>query len=348
MTRLLTRDDFREGVFSRDRHTCVLCGAPGQDAHHILERRLFKAEHEKGGYFLDNGATVCGPCHIRCETTDVSVEEVRAKAGIAKPVLPSHLYEDQVYDKWGNIIMPNGLRLRGELFYDESVQKVIAAHLHEFSNYVKFQRTWHLRWSPGMHKDDRMLDNMDGFQGERVIMSLKMDGQNTSCYSDYYVHARAIDGEDHESQHWVKQFWSARAGDLPEGWRVCAENLYAEHSIHYDDLQSYFLGFHVWNERNNCLDWDQTKEWFELLDIKPVTVLYDGIYDEKVIREIEKQIDFEKHEGYVLRVARSFSYGEYGRVVGKYVRSGHNKLQKHNFKAHAIVRNGLLESKHAP
>jgi len=45
---LLTRDEFREGVFARDRHTCVNCRKPGVDAHHIMERRLFP----DGGYYL--------------------------------------------------------------------------------------------------------------------------------------------------------------------------------------------------------------------------------------------------------------------------------------------------------
>ena len=54
---LLSRDDFRELTFQRDGHRCVLCGAPAQDAHHIIERRLFP----DGGYYLGNGASVCGP-----------------------------------------------------------------------------------------------------------------------------------------------------------------------------------------------------------------------------------------------------------------------------------------------
>ena len=39
-----------------------------------------------------------------------------------RPVLPDHLYEDQRYDKRGNIITPNGSHLRGELFFDQSVR----------------------------------------------------------------------------------------------------------------------------------------------------------------------------------------------------------------------------------
>jgi hypothetical protein len=37
---LLTREVFRTAVFARDGDRCVICGAPGQDAHHIVERQL--------------------------------------------------------------------------------------------------------------------------------------------------------------------------------------------------------------------------------------------------------------------------------------------------------------------
>lgn len=341
--RLLTRDAFREGVFERDGHKCVLCKAPFNDkfsAHHIIERRLWTAPHQFGGYFLDNGATVCEPCHIKCERTDVTVEEVREAAGITRKPLPEHLYEDQVYDKWANIIMPNGTRLRGELFFDGSVQKVIADHLHEFTHHVKAPRTWHLPWSPGMHDDDRMLRDMAPFIGKRVIATRKMDGENTTMYSDY-IHARSLDGRHHPSRDWVKQFHAKRAYNIPEFWRIGGENVYAEHSIRYEDLKSFFLGFHVWNEKNVALAWDEALEWFELLDITPVDVLYDGIYDEKAIRAIEANLNWDRDEGYVLRVADSFSYGEYKTHVGKFVRKDHVRTTKHHWQAQAVIPNKL-------
>jgi hypothetical protein len=52
-TALLTRDQFREAVFARDKHKCVICKEPAKDAHHIMERRLFTETDELGGYFLD-------------------------------------------------------------------------------------------------------------------------------------------------------------------------------------------------------------------------------------------------------------------------------------------------------
>jgi len=73
-TKLLTCDEFREAVFARDGHKCVFCGARAEDAHHIIERRLWP----DSGYYLDNGASVCEKHHLDCEQTTISVEDVRA------------------------------------------------------------------------------------------------------------------------------------------------------------------------------------------------------------------------------------------------------------------------------
>ena len=119
--KLLTRDAFREGVFLRDGHKCVFCDKPAKDAHHILERRLWP----DGGYYLENGASVCEEHHLACERTAISVEDVRNAAAIRKVWVPPHFYDDHVYDKWGNPVLEDGRRGKGELFFDESVQKAL-------------------------------------------------------------------------------------------------------------------------------------------------------------------------------------------------------------------------------
>lgn len=336
--KLLTRDEFREGVFARDGHMCVFCARPAVDAHHIIERRLWP----DSGYYLENGASVCAEHHILCETTQISVEQVREACGISRIVVPEHLYADQAYDKWGNPVLENGTRLRGELFFDESVQKVLGQGgvLGDFTHWVKFPRTHHFPWSQGVSDDDRVLTSMDAFIGQRVIFTVKKDGENTSMYSDY-IHARSVDGRGHPSRSWVKQFWSSIRADIPPGWRICGENLYAKHSIHYQDLPSYFMGFSIWNERNICLSWDETLEWFELLGITPVPVLYDGIYDEAVARRLWSEKDWATCEGNVGRVAEAFSYGEFRHKVGKFVRSGHVQTAKHWMRGQRIERNLL-------
>lgn len=330
MDKLLTRDDFREGVFARDKHKCVLCGAPAQDAHHILERRLWPDQ----GYYLNNGASVCGPCHIDCEATIVSVERVREAAGITKPIIPPHLYSDVSYDKWGNPILPNGQRLKGELYDDESVQKILHGTRNNFTHYVKYPRTYHLPWS-NMGKDDRMGDPS---QLDYVVVTEKMDGENTSMYRDY-IHARSIDGRSHPSRDYVKQFHARICHEIPEGWRVCGENLFAKHSIGYDKLPDFFMGFSVWNERNICLSWTETLEWFELLGITPVPTLYVGPF--RMFKHETVGLNYTESEGYVVRDFGAIRYGEFRQKVFKYVRPGHVQTTKHWMYGQAVQRNQL-------
>jgi hypothetical protein len=342
MPELLTRDRFREAVFARDGSMCVICRAPAKDAHHIIERRLWP----DGGYYLDNGASVCEPHHIACETTEISVEEVRAACGIRRVLVPPHLYVDQPYDKWGNPVLPNGQRLKGELFFDASVQKILAQAgvLGQFTHLVKYPRTHHLPWSEGITEDDRIMPALTGLVGRRVIATEKMDGENTTLYRDHF-HARSVASRPHESQTWVKQMWGQIAHEIPDGWRVCGENLYAGHSIPYTRLPSYFLGFSIWTDRNECLAWDDTLEWFDLLRIVPVPLLYDGVFDEAAIKALWKPTDWHTREGYVVRTADGFTYGEFRTKVGKFVRPHHVQtvqLWKHGQR---IDRNRLASDK---
>lgn len=325
--KLLTRDAFREGVFERDGHRCVMCQEPAKDAHHILERRLFS----DGGYYLDNGASVCEPCHIEAEQTTISCDVLRGKAGISSIVLPEHLYKDQEYDKWGNLILENGRRLKGELFEDQSVQKILGQGgvLKDFVKYVKYPRTHHLPWSPGVNSDDRVLESLEVFEGKEVVITVKMDGENTTLYNDH-IHARSIDSGGADWRTWAKTIWAKTGWQIPEGWRVCAENLQAKHSIKYTDLPSFLMMFSIWNEKNVCLSWDETLEWASLLELEVVPTVYRGTWDEQLVKDIHRQ----EHagspcEGYVVRLVESFHYKDFKRCVGKYVRMDHVATSRH-------------------
>jgi hypothetical protein len=337
-SKLLTRDTFREGVFARDGHKCVFCDKPAADAHHILERRLWT----DGGYYLENGASVCSEHHLACERTAISVEDVRYAAAITKVLVPEHLYDDHIYDKWGNPVLEDGRRGKGELFYDISVQKALSdgGVLGLFISKVKYPRTNHLPWSPGVNDDDRVMSNLSAFEGKRVIATKKMDGENTTMGPDY-IHARSLDSRGGADRAWVKQFWATFAHDIPVDWRICGENLWAEHSIHYTALQSYFLGFSIWNEINECLDWDNTLQYFSILGITPVEVIYDDIWNEKKIRDLEKTLNWETDEGFVIRLADSFSYREFKESVAKFVRKGHVQTTKHWRAGGHFIPNGL-------
>lgn len=323
---LLTRDQFREGVFARDGHKCVICKEPAVDAHHILERRLWP----DGGYYLNNGASLCELHHIQAEQTVIDCTILREAIGAQEVLLPPHLYRDQEYDKWGNPILPNGQRLRGELFDDESVQKILLSapfYAGTFTNHVKYPRTYHLPWSPGITKDDRAMKDDSVFQGKEVVVTLKMDGENTTMYKDF-IHARSLTMEPHPSRSRVKAIHASIAADIPDLWRVCGENVTAVHSLKYENLPGHFLVFSIWNDRNICLAWDGTVEWAELLGLPMVPTLFRGKYDRK---EIEKRFFplIKEHEGYVIRLAESFPYSAFRSSVAKYVREGHVQTHGH-------------------
>jgi hypothetical protein len=318
---VMSRNEFRSAVLIRDNSLCVFCGQPAADAHHIMERRLFP----DGGYYLDNGASVCESHHLLCEQTIIRTDEVRTAAKIKDIVLPPHLYSDEEYDKWGNIVLPNGTILKGELFFDESVQKALlqGGKLTLFTDMVKYPRTYHVPWSQGITKDDRVHGDMKHFEGQEVVVTVKEDGENTTMYRNG-IHARSTDSLHHPSQSWVKNFHSIFSYNIPDGWRVCGENLYAKHSIHYRNLSTYFYGFSIWTERNVCLSWAETMEWFALLEIEPIPILYQGVYDEELIKPLYRQVmNGDECEGYVIRMAGSFTYGDFRRSVAKFVRKNH-------------------------
>lgn len=512
---LLSRSAFREGVFQRDGYRCVVCKAPAVDAHHIIERRLFS----DGGYYLDNGASVCEEHHLAAESTLLSCDELRLLCGIGIVLLPPHFYcdgcgnhpidgdnyakkgsetrstlytvqssgshtvrqqrpsetlpedmrsslqlspysrsgpsecdkerashrgrvcddtgpeanicearesvcsgapdgdgakirsisrsdrrrssperdkgrqstgeprvdsdrrisrdvdDDQntsethkgtggensrtgewkysagrclnkstctKYDKWGNIIHPDGTRSPGELFHDESVQKVIAPVLHLFTWQVKYPRTHHLPWSPGTTDDDRVLSSVTQFRDQEVVVTEKMDGEQTTMYRDF-IHARSLSGGSHPSRTWVRSIHGRIAHEIPEGWRVCGENLQAKHSIYYEALPSYFMVFAIFDRRGTCLSWDETEEWAALLDLHTVPVLYRGPYDKAKVTWCwtGESVHGGEQEGYVLRVARAFKASEFKTLVGKYVRADHVQTVAHNWLRQEIVPNRL-------
>lgn len=342
---LLSREDFKKQVFARDRNCCVVCGGEAQDAHHIVERKLF---HD-GGYYLDNGVSLCSGCHLKAEQTLLSCDFLRIAAGIETTVLPEHLSQEDNYDKWGNIILGNGLRLKGDLFEEEQVQKILPDQIKVlFDKYIKYPRTFHLPWSPGSTSDDKFMTSTDGLVGKQVIVTAKMDGENTSMYSDR-VHARSVNSDAHPTRTWIRALHGKIAHEIPEGWRICGENLYAKHSILYDKLPSYFMIFSVWNDKNNCLSWEDTKEWAALLGLPTVPELYEGEYNEALIKDVLNgarvglmaSLGSSDVEGYVVRVANSFHYRDFRNFAGKYVRKNHVQTSEH-WMSQAVIPNKII------
>lgn len=206
---------------------------------------------------------------------------------------------------------------------------------------IKYPRTFHLPWSLGRTCDDKVLQSIEHLLDLPYVVSLKKDGECTSLYSDGF-HARSLDSRHHPSRDWLKRFHAGIAHNIPAGWRVCGENVYARHSIAYTDLPSYFLGFSIWDDQNMCLGWDDTLEWFELIGITPVEELWRGHFNEPQLRRLAKRLDLGKEEGYVVRPQGAFHYDDFGQRVAKFVRKSHVQTDAH-WMHQAVVPNQLAE-----
>jgi len=206
---------------------------------------------------------------------------------------------------------------------------------------VKYPRSFHLPFSPGATSDDKTLQNTDHFEGQNVVVTVKMDGENTTLYRDY-MHARSLTYDHHPSRSMMRAQHAAMKHLIPENMRVCGENLYARHSIEYQNLTAHFQVFSIW-EIDRCLSWADTVEWAALLGLQTVPVLYQGMWDEKAIKALYKPTseDGDTMEGYVVRLAGSFEYAHFSRSLAKFVRANHVQTDQH-WKAARVVPNGLL------
>ena len=206
---------------------------------------------------------------------------------------------------------------------------------------VKYSRTAHLPWSEGSSADDILLRNCSQFEGREVVVTEKLDGENTTIYSDAFCHARSIDSNHHDSRSWLKRFASTFSYDIPYGHRICGENLYAYHSIFYSELSSYFFAFGIYNEDDLCLSWDDTVFICEALGLITVPVIYRGTWDKEKIKNIwtgkgafptfnsPEMTQKTNAEGYVVRLADEFHKKDFGKYCAKYVRKHHVQTDEH-------------------
>ena len=218
--------------------------------------------------------------------------------------------------------------------------------------YDKYPSTPHVSWSLEKHRDDSYHPDESHFESREVVVLEKMDGENLNIYPDGSWHARSIETPYHPTREWAGRVAGEVGYKLPDGWKICAENLYGTHSIKYTDLRSYVQVYGIVNDENQFLSWGETVAWCELLDLEHVPVLWEGKFDrvngghvpgEPVLvrknkpqlnlsalteRQINEQAGRES-EGYVMRVRESFPVEQFEYNVGKWVRENHVQTDEH-------------------
>lgn len=201
---------------------------------------------------------------------------------------------------------------------------------HKETNYYKYPRTFHLPYSPKRGSDDKVLIDDSNFEDEHIVVMEKMDGENTTIYSNH-LHARSLDSIKDESHRWLERFRNTILTQLnqfdsfDDNWRICGENLFYKHTIFYQDLESIFLGYSIWlesEEQNESLSWFETTHVFDKLGVSYPAIIYEGVYDKKAILENFEEYKNKKNrqvEGFVIRLKESFSYQDFSKSVAKYV-----------------------------
>lgn len=329
--RLLTRDAFREGVFARDGHRCVLCGRPAVDAHHIVERRLWTAPEELGGYFMGNGASVCEEHHIAAERSFYPPQHLWQVLGVADPPRPKSFARGVDYNKWGVAFrMPNRVRIK-----------------YPSTPYLPFSPGW--RQPYGEKDDEAYMDDVSGFLGAPLVITVKMDGSNVQMTRDHLAARNGTDAR-HGSFDYLKALHAQRyAQAIPEGVEVFGEWLYAKHSIRYEGataLAGYLQVFGVYHMDTRMWgSWEEVEATAAALGVPTVPVVKRATYAKDweftadVLREARRAIEA-GHEGVVVRIAYPFHYGQFEDHIAKYVREGHVQTDEH-WSQQATVRNAL-------
>ena len=190
---------------------------------------------------------------------------------------------------------------------------------------IKYPRSYHLHYSEKLSsKDDRSHIDDAHFIDKNVTCSIKMDGENTTC-SNEYSHARSLNsGIDSEDRRWVESMRTSKiVGNIPDSYRICGENLFYKHTCAYDNLDSLFNVFSIWDNKK-CLSWKETVKISNELELSTVHIFYEGIYDKGLILEafnnfLESTTD--DVEGFVVRNSGEFMYEDFKFNLSKFVRN---------------------------
>lgn len=188
-----------------------------------------------------------------------------------------------------------------------------------------YPRTPHLPFSPGATSDDKhaSMETIDYLQsGIELIVTEKLDGGNISLYPDYF-HARSLDSGTHAWDTVAKSRWAELRGDIPEGWRISCESMYARRSVAYEGLASPIYVIGIWNEKNELISWDDTVEWANMIGLPTVPAIYRGFSYTDAVKAWGRKYDSSFSEGFVLRDAGFICYEDFGSRVAKYVRANH-------------------------
>jgi hypothetical protein len=214
---------------------------------------------------------------------------------------------------------------------------------------TKYPRTYHLPFSPGRGKDDKVMWSVDHLVGLPLTITEKMDGSNV-CMTNKECFSRSHSGPPtHESFNGFKALHSTIKNLIRDDILIFGEWCFAKHSISYDKLPAYFLLFGVKDTANNEWgSWQDVELFAQHLGVRTVPVIEQEIVF-KTAKELEQFVTYEANkqslcgndrEGLVVRKRLAFDDKEFSTMMAKYVRKNHVQTTTH-WKFQQLVRNEL-------
>jgi len=212
----------------------------------------------------------------------------------------------------------------------------------------KYNRTYHLPWSPGSTNDDRISSGVDSLLGKEIVITEKLDGENCGMTNDgVYARSHATFTTSQWSRE-VRQLHDIKVrGQLEDAVFIFGENMEGIHSIEYSDLKSYFYIFGV-RDNNIWIHWEGVEEYSYLLDIPTVPVLFKGVVNtEKELKDLVNDLVSKPSqlgvqiEGIVVRNSSLFHNDDFADNVMKWVRKDHVQTTTHwtrDWKKSKIIR----------
>lgn len=213
----------------------------------------------------------------------------------------------------------------------------------------KYGRTYHYDFSLGTTSDDRINNDWweDMQKFNESIDTEKLDGENT-CLNGIGIFARSHAAPTkHPWSNYLKQKYSMIKNDLKENnVELFGENIYAQHSIIYPNIDNHFYLFGV-RVLDKWLSWKEVQWYAEIFDYPTVPVLnrtkISDTSKEGVINRVANIVSNESTfgsiqngsmepctmEGLVTRNIGEYSVNKMSENVFKWVRKNHVSTDEH-------------------
>lgn len=217
---------------------------------------------------------------------------------------------------------------------------------------MKFPRTYHLPWSPGKGKDDKVHAQVPFLLNRPIVITEKLDGENQCwTYSDF--HLRSEDSKGGALRSFSKGYWASIRHELIPGYFYFVEDISNVHSIKYPDMSNKLFLIAICDtiEPNTMtwLSWHDVEYEATRIGLPTVPVLHIGEHStiQQLITNlatlhptslggniewtpglISKRVPEEyQMEGVVVRQAKHFD--DWTAYTAKYVRKNHVQSDSH-------------------